>query len=111
MTPSPEEIEAGRKAFRLIEAYKKRRQRSTGAYLRDGLFAFLFAFGLCALGAGWVALGAIPLWLFPRILTDYLLRRRSKKDLATIESLRQKYGASIDTELEVEKTVNGNKHE
>jgi hypothetical protein len=109
MTPSLEEIKAGREAFRLIEAYKKRRQRSTRAYLRDTLLALLFAYGLFALGAGWVALGAIPLWLFPRILTDYLLSRRCKKDLATLEDLRKKYGAAIDSELEVEKSAKGDK--
>ena len=101
MTPSAEEIKVGRKASQLIEAYKKRRQQRTGAYFREFFFALVFAYALSAMGTGVVALGVIPLWLFPRILTDYLLSRHFKKDHATLEDLRQKYGAAIDSELEV----------
>jgi hypothetical protein len=101
MNPTPAEISEGQKALRLIEAYKKRRQRSVGAYIREALWASLFALGLRAMGTDWLGtMIIIPIWLAPRILTDYLVKRRLEKDLATIQDLHSKYGTAIDSELE-----------
>jgi hypothetical protein len=96
VTPPPEEIAAGRKAYRQIEAYKKRQQGIKRAYGLDVVLGSLLALSFLARGSGWAALGILLAWFLPTILFEWLRKRDFKKDSATMEDLRRKYGSSVD---------------
>jgi hypothetical protein len=100
VTPSPEEIKAGKDASRRIGTYEARKHRLRRSLIRVGILGLGFLFCVHALGGGWMGLlaGAL-LWVTPVIFIRFLLRWERHIDLKTMQSLHEKYGSAIDSQL------------
>lgn len=97
VTPSLEEIQKGRDAFRRIGTYEKRWQRARRSFIYVSILGLLFLFSVHVMGGGWGVLILVALlWFAPVVFIGSLLKLTLTIDQKTIQDLRKKYGAEID---------------